>query len=259
MQNDREVVLEAVKNNGDALEYASEELKNDKEILLEASKTGNHVFDHASKDFSNDREIVLRAVQTDYSLSFASEELRDDREIVLEAVTEYGTNLEYASERLKKDKEIVLIAVLSSRGKAIEYVSEELQEEMELLILKGIEPKNEEMKHEIKKLRENYELAYRLVIKDINNLRFFKDSKFYNKDFILLVLENAELMFDTNIIENLKEELKEDEEIVLEVLRTYESEFVYLSDKLKNSKEFISKAIEINPYIRGYIKDYDFS
>ena len=36
--NDREILLEAVKKDGSALRYASEELKNDREIVLEAVK-----------------------------------------------------------------------------------------------------------------------------------------------------------------------------------------------------------------------------
>ena len=36
MKEDREIVLEAVKNDGSALEYASENLKEDREIVLEA-------------------------------------------------------------------------------------------------------------------------------------------------------------------------------------------------------------------------------
>ena len=36
MQNDREVVMEAVRQNGRALDYASRELQNDREIAIEA-------------------------------------------------------------------------------------------------------------------------------------------------------------------------------------------------------------------------------
>ena len=34
--NDKEYIMEAVKENGKFLEYASEELKNDKEIVMQA-------------------------------------------------------------------------------------------------------------------------------------------------------------------------------------------------------------------------------
>lgn len=41
--NDREILLEAVKKDGSALRYASEELKNDREIVLEAVKADGKV------------------------------------------------------------------------------------------------------------------------------------------------------------------------------------------------------------------------
>jgi CxxC motif-containing protein len=84
--NDKEVVLEAVKQNGYSLEYASEELKNNKEVVLEAVK------------------------QNGYSLHYASEELKNNKEVVLEAIKQNGNSLCYASEELKNNKEVVWIS-----------------------------------------------------------------------------------------------------------------------------------------------------
>ena len=39
---DKEFVLEAVKQNGDVLEYASKELQSDKEFVLEAVKQNGY-------------------------------------------------------------------------------------------------------------------------------------------------------------------------------------------------------------------------
>jgi predicted RNA-binding protein (virulence factor B family) len=78
--------LKAVKQNGDSLQYASEELKNDKEVVLEAVK------------------------QYGRSLLYASEELKNDKEFVLEVVKQNGDSLEYASEELKNDKEVLWIS-----------------------------------------------------------------------------------------------------------------------------------------------------
>jgi hypothetical protein len=42
LRNDKEIVIEAVRQNGHSLMYASEELRNDKEIVMEAfKKNGN--------------------------------------------------------------------------------------------------------------------------------------------------------------------------------------------------------------------------
>ena len=68
LKDDREIVLEAVKQDGRALEYASAALKDDREIVLEAVKAELALY-------KDDLAIV--------QLKYASAALKDDREIVL--------------------------------------------------------------------------------------------------------------------------------------------------------------------------------
>lgn len=56
---EKEIVMEAVKENGRALEHASKELQNDHEIVMEAVKEDGDALRHASKELQNDREIVM--------------------------------------------------------------------------------------------------------------------------------------------------------------------------------------------------------
>ena len=60
-------MLAAVKQWGFALEYASAKLKDDREIVLEAVKRNGSALQH-------DREIALAAVQDGYMLGYASDE-----------------------------------------------------------------------------------------------------------------------------------------------------------------------------------------
>jgi hypothetical protein len=57
LQNDREVVMEAVKMHGYALCYASEELQGDREVVLEAVKRNGVALGYASA------ELQLEVVQ----------------------------------------------------------------------------------------------------------------------------------------------------------------------------------------------------
>ena len=54
----RTEVLEAVKQDGRALRYASAALKDDREIVLEAVKQNGDALQFASAALKNDREIV---------------------------------------------------------------------------------------------------------------------------------------------------------------------------------------------------------
>ena len=56
--NDKEVVLAAVKQNGMALIFASEELKNDKEIVLAAVKQDEEAFLYASKEIRSKVKVL---------------------------------------------------------------------------------------------------------------------------------------------------------------------------------------------------------
>ena len=85
LKADREVVLEAVKNNGNALAYAAEDLRCDREIVMEAVKNNGK------------------------ALAYAAEDLRCDREIVMEAVTNFGDALNYASEIIQDDAELIKV------------------------------------------------------------------------------------------------------------------------------------------------------
>lgn len=109
--NNKEDVLEAIKNDGEALKYASEELRGDKEVVLTALET-------------NKDDFGIK-----YTLKYASEELRGDREVVLAAINGDGRALKYASKELRQDRELVLTA-MSKYGNAISYASQDMQEEV---------------------------------------------------------------------------------------------------------------------------------
>jgi uncharacterized lipoprotein YbaY len=128
LKADKEVVLAAVTQEGEALEFASEDLKADKEVALEAVTQESFALQYASVDLKADKEVVLAAVTQDgEALQFASEDLNADKEVMLVAVRQDGYALQYASEDLKADKEVVLEAV-AQIGTSLCFVSEALRE-----------------------------------------------------------------------------------------------------------------------------------
>ncbi len=79
MQSNREVVLDVVKQNGYAFEFASKELRNDKEIVLEAVKHGScSTLEYASERLKDDEDVVLTAIKVNsYALGYASKRLQE--------------------------------------------------------------------------------------------------------------------------------------------------------------------------------------
>ena len=156
---DRGFFQEAVRQNGNALRYATDadpELEADRELVLEAVRQNGNAIRHASRELWVDREVVLEAVrQNGNTLRFVTEvdyKLKKDREVVLAAVAaqgyweeelgpngrvvpnstpEFNNALRYASYELRADREVVLAAV-QAHGLAILDASEELQRDPEV-------------------------------------------------------------------------------------------------------------------------------
>ena len=132
--NDKEVVLAAVTQDGNALRYADESLKNNKEIVLAAVMQDGAALWNASSSLKNDKEVVLHAVKNDgMSLFFSSIDLKNDKEVVLADVMENGSALCYASSLLKNNKEVVLHAVRKD-GSALFFSSIDLQNDKEVIL-----------------------------------------------------------------------------------------------------------------------------
>jgi hypothetical protein len=134
MKNDREIVLAAVTRAPEAFQNASDDLKRDRDVVLEAVKKNGEVLRYA-RAMNDYREIVLEAVKRDpVALEYASDELKNDREIVRVAVEKDGLALLYASDELKNNPEIVHVAV-EKDGRALKYASDELQSSWEMVLL----------------------------------------------------------------------------------------------------------------------------
>jgi uncharacterized membrane protein YgcG len=134
LKGDREVVLAAVAQNWWALKFASKELKGDRDVMLAAVAQNGWAFQFASKELKGDREVVSAAVAQDrWALQFASEELKGDRDVVLAAVAQNWWALKFASKELKGDRDVMLAAV-AQNGWALQFASEELKGDREVVL-----------------------------------------------------------------------------------------------------------------------------
>ena len=112
--NDKKKVLKEIKNLnrslGSMLQYASEKLQDDKEVVLEAVKISCYELKYASERLKADKEITLEAVkQNGLALEYADDSLKKNKEIVLEALKENVLTLKYADDSLKNDPDILAI------------------------------------------------------------------------------------------------------------------------------------------------------
>ena len=113
--SNRDIMLNAVLNDGNNLEFLKNDLKFDREIVIAALKSekfNNDYIKDCLSFYSNDSELIHAAVLVNgHFLEYASSNLKDNERIVLDAVKKDGYSIKYASDRLKSDKKVVINAV----------------------------------------------------------------------------------------------------------------------------------------------------
>lgn len=131
--HDYSTMLEAVKLNGIALGYASDELKDNETIVSHAMKTNCWAFMHASSRLKRDKVLVIQAIEKNGEMLFYCPEFADDLDVAFKAIQENGANLQHVSDNLKNNKILVLKA-LEDNMFALKHISDNLLNNKEIAI-----------------------------------------------------------------------------------------------------------------------------
>lgn len=128
-RDDEDVVLEAIKQNGFDLRYASDNLKSCRRFVLEAIRVGGGwVLKNASKELKADKGFALEAIRIHpFAFEYLTDSLRGDADVVLEAVRQDGWTLKYAAGQVISNKEVVLEACRPETS-SIDYASRKIQD-----------------------------------------------------------------------------------------------------------------------------------
>ena len=107
LQSDREVVMEAVKKDAETIFYVNESFRDDVEFMIEVVKNRPDLFCLASPSLKKNKAFVLFALRRGGNIfPYLDEALRGDREVLELAIDENGVAIEYASDELKNDPEL---------------------------------------------------------------------------------------------------------------------------------------------------------
>lgn len=109
--DNKDFMLQAIENNATwVLAYASEKLLADKELILKAVKLDGQIFYYASSELRDDKEVALTAVTNKWLiLKYASKRLRGDKDIAIAALKNNLKASMYLTEDIKKDPEVEAI------------------------------------------------------------------------------------------------------------------------------------------------------
>eukprot|EP00931_Biecheleriopsis_adriatica_P036781 TRINITY_DN21150_c0_g1_i1.p1 TRINITY_DN21150_c0_g1~~TRINITY_DN21150_c0_g1_i1.p1 ORF type:complete len:955 (-),score=246.14 TRINITY_DN21150_c0_g1_i1:133-2997(-) len=123
LRADEALVLEATKHFGSAFANAAPELKTSREFVLKAVATHGAALAAAPDSFRNDKSFLVEAAKlgAGSALQGSSSSFRADRNLILEMVDHDPQSYMFASEDLLNDKNFAL-AVAKRNGKALKYM-----------------------------------------------------------------------------------------------------------------------------------------
>ncbi|EFC41540.1 predicted protein [Naegleria gruberi] len=303
--SDRDFMMQAVKMSGHHLSFASDTLKKDRELVLEAVKSdGNAIFlDHC---FGLDREIVFTALKSkylvtidffnnvwfndrefvEYAVKYKARVLKkalffvDDKQIVLDAVRKNGMDLRYASEDLRNDRLVVMTAVIDD-GAAIQFAPQfQADKEMALIAVKtsplalsylhfsmkadkdvalaAVSHYGQSIQYVSQSLRTNREIILKAVKNNLSALTFC-DCHF-DKETVCDILQRIKLseapigIYPTFCIQ-LRKHMDSDRNFTLRAVNTLGESLKYAPKSQRQDREIVLAAIRNQSTTLGFAEE----
>jgi hypothetical protein len=266
LQNDREVVLAALLKNVDAYKYASKELQSDRSFVFEVvthiaehERESNHgyacdLLKRLSPEFYNDREIMFAAVLgSGPALKYASPELLHDRQFILDLAKH--ADLYWAWSHLapefQSDREIALAAVTNSGG-IFRNLSPELQNDPELAVAALKENPYNTFMGASSALKGDRGF----LLQALNVLRSKHDGGYFLKNIPQDLLNDRNFAIDAvqangQALSAFKN-FENDREVAELAVTNNPDAMRFVSSELKANREFVRMAVEKHGYVLAF-------
>ena len=131
LQSDREIVLEAVKSKGKALNYADPKFLNDKELFTIGAKTSPYCLEEMGDLLKKDIKFI-KSLLKENPIYFKDlqQDLRNNQEVSIYAISLDELNARYVGEELINNPKFLLKAA-SANEKLLDYMGENFIENLE--------------------------------------------------------------------------------------------------------------------------------
>jgi hypothetical protein len=187
----KDFVLEQVKNRGQDLMYASDELKDDIEVVITALNSDRRAIKYTSERLKDNKEVIKNILnQEGLLIKYASKRLRSDKELGLLAVQKNPLAFQYLGGSLKNDKDVVLTTLKKKDAdyKLLDFIPQRMFSDKEILDIL-IKKKLEVLKYAPEELRNDPELAIKSISQNYSNLKYVNKELRDNESFMDKVLK----------------------------------------------------------------------
>jgi hypothetical protein len=233
-----EIVFAAQQNNGDSLEYASDDYIRNTEDCLSL----------ISPSLKRKKEFMLRVVrQRGQALALASPELTCDACVAAAAVRENPNALEFACASLRNDASFVLAAVKQCQ-RSMQHASDQLKQDKHFweMVLSNLSNRRDDVSEGVfsfvpSALRSDQTLFAKICHYEGRALQFASiDLKKMRSIAMTAVLQNGDAL------QYVADDLKGDETLVLAAISYYPDAILYASEALQEDREFVLKLVQTN-------------
>eukprot|EP01080_Neovahlkampfia_damariscottae_P008629 gene8629-576_t len=131
---EREVVLKAVKIDGNAIKY-DKNYFSDREILFEAMKNTPHVLSHLFLEYTDNREFMVEMIKhASFNYPYASGKLKQNREFLIEVLGIHGAEImKFLTPKKLKDPEIIELGI-ENDPTSLNYLPKKMAEDPKVIL-----------------------------------------------------------------------------------------------------------------------------
>jgi CxxC motif-containing protein len=255
-KNNKHFVLTAVKQNGLALEFVSDSLKNNREVVISAVVQSANAFRFVPDKFKNDRKIARVVVnQNPNLLANLSNELKNDKMLVLTAVKQDGLALMFASNELKNDRQVVLTAI-KQNGSALEFASASLKADKALVAF-AIKQNGRALVYATDLFKADRKLVLSALKKNGLVLEFVSEDLKNDRQVVLTAIKQSGCA-----LEYASTELKHDKSLALAAIKNNWYAFEFVPNELRNNRDIIktySKTGRLGSYISNSLRNNSYA
>jgi hypothetical protein len=238
---DREAVLDAIKANKGALQYASTELRSDRDFMKQVvSIDAMSGLYYASPELKADKNFVLEASKRGSSIVHAAPSLHADRDFVLQACGITELALKYASAELREDRQTCLDTVVLSHGAALKHVPSAMAGpdfEQDAIRRNGLV-----LQHASPALRADSETVLAAVQQNPDAIAFANLPELQkNKGFLKRLLR-----LDAAFLSALSPEATGDRQLIFSVISKAPEALKYAAHEVRSDREFLGHCVTKN-------------
>eukprot|EP00931_Biecheleriopsis_adriatica_P009082 TRINITY_DN110190_c0_g1_i1.p1 TRINITY_DN110190_c0_g1~~TRINITY_DN110190_c0_g1_i1.p1 ORF type:complete len:1307 (-),score=310.54 TRINITY_DN110190_c0_g1_i1:69-3989(-) len=235
LQADRDVLLEAVKQDYTAMPYASA-FFDDKDFMLQAVQKHGLSLKYGSEDIRADPDLAYAAVKASWrAIKNVAPKLRGSTRIVREAVRQSWQALEYASEELRDDRDIVSLAV-KQNWRALHFAALRLRADG-AFILKASEQSVDALQYAAEDLFHNFDFMRQAIKQHGIALRYAAPEVAADKELVLEAVRQ-----NWRALEHATAKLRADRAVVLEAVRQHQSALQFAAPEMCADQELVFEA-----------------